>query len=287
MTVSGIRAALAADPGLGAGNVLLKLIEHGAPLDGPGMTFDTAVDDHPAGHALTLGELRDAVAARAAWLAEQGIGPRDPVAVYVTTAADCFLHFMALTWLGAIPALMNPNLPGDVAAEYIRRLRAVGLLTDAEHRRLLARSDRGLELGFGIDAVYDATQIRRGDPSAAPTPYRHHRRRPDRDHPLLGHHPDAGRGRAPRRTGTCSSAPVCCACGSRGPAAPTGFSVSCRPPTPPASWRSNHALCNRSRPAVPVATRRRRRGGGRHRALAAHRRVRLRGHLGRAGPRST
>ena len=35
MTVSGLRAALAADPTLGAGNVLLKLIEHGAPLDGP------------------------------------------------------------------------------------------------------------------------------------------------------------------------------------------------------------------------------------------------------------
>ena len=32
MTVTSIRAALAADPGLGAGNVLHKLIEHGAPL---------------------------------------------------------------------------------------------------------------------------------------------------------------------------------------------------------------------------------------------------------------
>jgi acyl-CoA synthetase (AMP-forming)/AMP-acid ligase II len=173
MTAPGIRAVLAADPGLGAGNVLAKLIEHGAPLDGPGITFDTAVDDHPAGHPLTLGELRDAVAARAAWLSEQGIGPRDPVALYVTTAADCFLHFMALTWLGAIPALMNPNLPGDVAAEYIRRLRAVGLLTDADHRRLLARSDRGLELGFRIDAVYDVAATGAGSPAAAPKPYRH------------------------------------------------------------------------------------------------------------------
>lgn len=175
MTVSGtgIRAALAADPGLGAGNVLHKLIEHGAPLDGPGMTFDTAVDHHPAGHPLTLGELRDAVAARAAWFHERGVGPRDPVAVYVTTAADCFLHFMALTWLGAIPALMNPKLPGDVAAEYVRRLRAVGLLTDADHRRLLARSERGMDLGFGIDEVYDVTQTPAGDPSQAPKPFRH------------------------------------------------------------------------------------------------------------------
>ncbi|OLE24618.1 MAG: AMP-dependent synthetase, partial [Catenulispora sp. 13_1_20CM_3_70_7] len=99
---------------------------------------------------------------------------RDPVAVYVTTAADCFLHFMALSWLGAIPALMNPKLPGDVAAEYIRRLRAVGLLTDAEHRRRLAAADRGLELGFGLSAVYDAADTGAGDPRQAPAPYRHH-----------------------------------------------------------------------------------------------------------------
>jgi len=37
-----IRALLAADPDVGAGNVLHKLIEHGAPLDGPGMGFDVA-----------------------------------------------------------------------------------------------------------------------------------------------------------------------------------------------------------------------------------------------------
>ena len=176
MTVSGLRAALAADPTLGAGNVLHKLIEHGAPLDGPGMAFDTEVDGHPAFTGLTLGQLRTVVAARAAWFAERGVGPRDPVAVYVTTAADCMLHFMALTWLGAIPALMNPNIPGDVAAEYIRRLRAVGLVTDAARRSRLAGADpeHCVELGFGLDAVYDATDTGSGDPAAAPPPYRHH-----------------------------------------------------------------------------------------------------------------
>ncbi len=70
--------------------------------------------------------------------ATAGIGWRDPIAVYVTSAADCFLTFMAANWLGAIPALMNPNIPGDIAAEYIRRLRAVALITDAAH---IARLD--------------------------------------------------------------------------------------------------------------------------------------------------
>ena len=72
--MSGFRAKLAADPDLGAGNVLLKVIEHGADLDGPGITFDTDVDGHPAWQPLNLGHLRDRVAARAAWLHGHGIG---------------------------------------------------------------------------------------------------------------------------------------------------------------------------------------------------------------------
>ena len=40
---------LEADPELGAGNVLSRLVAHGAPLDGPGMAFDVEVDGIPAG----------------------------------------------------------------------------------------------------------------------------------------------------------------------------------------------------------------------------------------------
>jgi len=165
--MTNIRGLLAADPDLGAGNVLLKLREHGADPDGPGITFDVPVDGHPAYTALTLGELTDRVAARAAWLHAYGIGWRDPVAVYATSAADCFLSFMALNWLGAIPALMNPNIPGDVAAEFIRRLRAVALLTDAAHRERLAGHDIGM-------SIVDLADTGTADPSAAPPHYRHH-----------------------------------------------------------------------------------------------------------------
>jgi 3-aminoavenalumate diazotase len=167
MATSSIRLALAADPDLGAGNVLHKLIEHGAPLDGPGIAFDVSVDGYPAWQGLTLGELYERVAARAAWLHANGIGRRDPVAIYVTTSADCFLNFMALNWLGAIPALMNPNIVGDIAAEYIRRLKGVALITDAAHRERLAGEDVGVPM-------FDVAEIGTGDPANAPTPYRHH-----------------------------------------------------------------------------------------------------------------
>lgn len=161
MNVRDIRAALAADPAAGAGNVLVKLIEHGASLDGPGITFDVPVDRHPAWAPLTLGALRDAVAARAAWLHAQGVRSRDPVAVYVSTSADCLLSFMALTWLGAIPALMNGSIPGDIAAGYIDRLRATAVLADAAHR----------VPGF---PVLDVSQAGTGNPRSAPPHYQHH-----------------------------------------------------------------------------------------------------------------
>jgi 3-aminoavenalumate diazotase len=161
--VTNIRAALAADPELGAGNVVPKLLAHGADPDGPGLAFDTAVDGHPAWQPLTLGQLADRVAARAAWLHERGVRPRDPVAVYTTNAADHFLNFMALNHLGAIPALMNGNIPGDVAAQYVRRLRATGVLVDAAHRR-----------DFGVPILGDVTEAGTGDPARAPAPYRHH-----------------------------------------------------------------------------------------------------------------
>ncbi|WP_432988948.1 AMP-binding protein [Dactylosporangium sp. CA-233914] len=167
MASKNIRAVLAADPTVGAGNVLHKLVEHGAPLDGPGMAFDTPVDGIPAWQGLTLGELYTRAAARAAWLHAAGIRRRDPVAVYVTTAADCFLNWMGLTWLGAVPALMNPNIPGEIAAEYIRKLRGVALLTDEAHRERLAGQDLG-----GI-AVHDVAETGTADPAQAPVAFKH------------------------------------------------------------------------------------------------------------------
>ncbi|MET7426431.1 class I adenylate-forming enzyme family protein [Dactylosporangium sp. NPDC005555] len=167
MASTSIRAALAADPDVGAGNVLHKLIEHGAPLDGPGIAFDVDVDGFPAWQGLTLGELRERAAARAAWLHANGIGRRDPVAIYVSSSADCFLNWMGLVWLGAIPALMNPNIPGDIAAAYIAKLRATALITDAAHIERLT--------GHDVDIpVIDAADTGTGDPAAAPAPFKLH-----------------------------------------------------------------------------------------------------------------
>jgi acyl-coenzyme A synthetase/AMP-(fatty) acid ligase len=163
-----IRALLAADPDVGAGNVLSTRVRLGIGLDVPRVTFDTAVDGRAAWQAFTVAELDRAVRARAAQLHALGVRPRDPVAVYVASAADNVLAFLALSRLGAIPALVNPNLDAEKAAAYISGLRASGLLLDAAHRAALG--DRPT----GAPELADVAELgAHTDPDDAPDQYPH------------------------------------------------------------------------------------------------------------------
>ncbi|KDN82329.1 class I adenylate-forming enzyme family protein [Kitasatospora cheerisanensis] len=167
MSIRSIRSLLANDPDVGAGNVLASRIALGLGLDAPLLTFDTPVDGHAAGEALTLRQVDRAVRARAAALHALGVGHRDPVVVYTTAAADQVLSFLALTRLGAIPALLNPGVDGERAARYIARLGAVGILTDPAHRAVLAGHDPAAPV------LADAARLGDADPESAPAPYRH------------------------------------------------------------------------------------------------------------------
>ena len=167
MSIRSIRSLLADDPQVGAGNVLTSRIALGLGLDEPLLTFDTPVDEHAAWQPFTLRELDRAVRARAAALHALGIAPRDPVVVYASDAADHVLAFLALARLGAIPALLNPNLDGDRAARYISRLGAVGILADAAHLAALEGH------APGAPALPEIGTLGAGDPDTAPEPYRH------------------------------------------------------------------------------------------------------------------
>ena len=163
-----VRARLAADENLGAGNVLTTLLADGLGTDRPALTFDTAVDGVPAWQALTVRELDERVRARAASLHALGIGRRDPVAVTATSAADNVLTYFALVRLGAIPALINAKLPAETTGIFLTRLRAVGVLADADRRAQLAGVDTGTPMLAPIE------DLGAGDPALAPEPYRHH-----------------------------------------------------------------------------------------------------------------
>ncbi|AUY47997.1 class I adenylate-forming enzyme family protein [Streptomyces sp. CB01881] len=167
MSIRSIRTLLADDPDVGAGNVLSSRLALGPGLDEPLLTFDTPVDDHAAWQPFTLHELDRAVRARAAALHALGVGRRDPVVVYASDAAEHVLAFLALARLGAIPALLNPNLDGERAARYIARLGPVGILADPAHLAALAGHDAG------APAFPEISTLGAGDPEAAPAPYRH------------------------------------------------------------------------------------------------------------------
>ena len=159
------RARLAADPELGAGNVLTTLAAQEAGLDDPRLTFDTSTDGWPAWQPVSIRQLDGLVRARAATLHTLGIRMRDPVAVCAPTAGDTALTFLALTRLGAIPALINPYLNIELMAEYIRRLGAVGILTDAACAQQLG------PLNPAIPFLADVTDLGQADPDDAPAPY--------------------------------------------------------------------------------------------------------------------
>jgi acyl-CoA synthetase (AMP-forming)/AMP-acid ligase II len=111
------------------------------------------------------------VAAWVDWFARHGIRRRDPVAVYVSSAADVHLNFLALTWLGAIPALMNGSMPFEIAPNSSGGCDASRDPRRRPCRASFARPGRAAILG-------DAAETGTGDPDGAPAHYRHHREDP-------------------------------------------------------------------------------------------------------------
>lgn len=168
MTPRNLRAILAADPSVGAGNVLTTRAEQDLDPDRPALTFDTPVDGLPAGRPLTVRALDRAARARAAALHRLGVRRGEAVAVQATRAADTILAYFALTRLGAIPALINPLLDGALTARYLtERLGAdVPLLADADHLAALPGHP-------GVRVLADIRALASEDPDTAPAPYRH------------------------------------------------------------------------------------------------------------------
>ena len=179
-------------PGLGAGNVLAQVLAHGADPDGPGADLRHRRRRPPGrGTPLTLGELDERVAARAAWLHAArrtpprpgrrlghrrrrlrpqlpGPGParRDP-------GADERQH------AGRDRRRVHPPAAGRRRARRRRPRRAAGRARPRRTRPRRRRREAGT-----------------GDPAAAPRAVPAPPRRPDRDHPLLRHHRGAQGGGA-------------------------------------------------------------------------------------------
>ncbi|MFG2041126.1 class I adenylate-forming enzyme family protein [Dactylosporangium sp. NPDC048998] len=126
-----VRERFMTEPGLGAGNFLQYAVDHN-----PNRALPMVFSHHPdhtggvflRGHSLLdLAALRDRYAK---WYHTNGVRPGEPVAVVVAEGLEPLLHFLALTALGAIPAMVNDAMRPDVMVRYLNHVGVVGVVAD-------------------------------------------------------------------------------------------------------------------------------------------------------------
>ena len=153
-----LRARLAADESLGAGNLLRKAIEVNPDPEAPFLTSGRPLIT-TSGQEQTdfsLADLDRLAQSWAAWYLEQGVGPRDRVAIFVEDSFAYSIHVHALAQIGAIAVLINSNVPKEIALALCRRTGPVGLYTD---RARLARLGEAFELLDGLRWVQLAEDL--------------------------------------------------------------------------------------------------------------------------------
>ncbi|MBT2440142.1 acyl--CoA ligase [Streptomyces sp. ISL-36] len=118
-----------------------------------------------------LTEIRDAYAS---WYHAAGVRKGDPVGVYAGEGIDAFLHFLALSSLGAIAALVNGRMRPEVAADYLGRVGVVGVVATADGLERLRASGQ-LPKNLAFEKELDAFPRRRPARPSLPGvfPYRH------------------------------------------------------------------------------------------------------------------
>jgi len=139
-----VRERFMADPDLGAGNFLDHALAHN-----PNRAVTYAYSHHLdhrgdvvlRGHSLEdLARLRDRYAK---WYAANGVQAGEPVGVVTAEGLDPLIHFLALSALGAIPALVNDAMRPDIMARYLDHVGVVGVVAD--DTTLLAQAYRSGE----------------------------------------------------------------------------------------------------------------------------------------------
>ncbi|MFE6774080.1 class I adenylate-forming enzyme family protein [Streptomyces fimicarius] len=126
------RLRLLAEPTLGVGSFL----DHARAVS-PDPSAPFLLAQHAGGpeedglERLSLDRLTEIRDAYASWYHEAGVRKGDPVGVYAGEGIDALLHFLALSSLGAIAALVNGRMKPAVAAEYLARIGVYGLVGTA------------------------------------------------------------------------------------------------------------------------------------------------------------
>jgi acyl-coenzyme A synthetase/AMP-(fatty) acid ligase len=170
-----VRQQFMTDPDLGAGNFLDHAVRHNPHRDVP-FAYHHGTD-HRGAVVLRGLSLVDLVAVRdryARWYHANGVRPGEPVGVVVAEGIEPLLHYLALTALGAIPAMVNDAMRPDIMLRYLDHVGVVGVVADdttrlaAAYRTDPARRPRFVALAAELEAFA-------ADTAALPQryPYRH------------------------------------------------------------------------------------------------------------------
>ena len=119
---------------LGAGNFLYQLVNMEVDRTNNCIFLDMPIKD-VSGEWRTSFSLADLIRNADAWAAyyqAQNVTAKDPVALYFADNFNYFIHFLALTRIGAIPVSINHNLDSEVVVEFIRRVGARHVIMEAQ-----------------------------------------------------------------------------------------------------------------------------------------------------------
>src|SRR6478752_6280401 len=151
------RSRLAAMPELGGGNLLatamavhpdphIAFIRTGRPV------INTAGEEQTE---FTLAQIDALAQSWSVWYHEQGVGPRDRVALYMPDTFAYTIHLNALAQLGAIGVLINSKASPALALGLCERTTPVGIYTD---RTRLAAISEGIGSLDGLRWVRHAPE---------------------------------------------------------------------------------------------------------------------------------
>lgn len=130
---------LISNPVIGAGNFFTVLSDYEKNHSKEVILLDEPVV-LPGGEetlSLTLGDILLWSNSVSAWYEQEGVAVKDPVGLYFGDTIDYFIHYLALTYIGAIPVLVNGKLTEDIAARFLINVGAVMVSGTEDKCRML------------------------------------------------------------------------------------------------------------------------------------------------------
>jgi len=169
-----LRAEVAADTGIGGGNLLPAMLAINPFPDEPFIRSLTPVPytDGATRTEFSLRDLDHLIQSWSVWYLEQGVRPRDRVAIFPPDSIQYFVHLSALAQIGAISMLVNSKASREIAVALCERSGAIGLYTDQERLDRIAPDLDRLALRWAVTAEEMPSPASATLPDAAR--FRHH-----------------------------------------------------------------------------------------------------------------